>query len=198
MVEEYQEYGKKAHIYLDQEEFTKAGDYYTFSAYSAIGSSEFEATINLGGGITGLLTASICYRLAGKKDRSKNRCKQGILILEDLRDFVFKHDVQIGLTHELAGDFQAIGGLNGYEKSYDTAREYYVDCENPFGWMGEAEFELPAIFFLRLAASIDYPLDDQTASEIRNTSLVKRIDYKRENFHAVVQQVIEDGRFEYE
>jgi hypothetical protein len=198
MADEYQEYGNKAHTHLAREEFTKAGDYYTFSAYSAIGSSEFEATMNLGGGITGLLTAAICYRLAGEENRSKNRCEQGVLIVEDLQEFVFEHDVQIGLTYELTGDFQVIGELGGYEESYDTAREHYVDCENPFGWMGEPEFELPAVFFLRLANSTEYPIDDRTASEIRNTSLTRRVDYKSEHLPDVVRQVVEDGRFEYE
>lgn len=154
--------------------------------------------MNLGGGITGLLTAGVCYRLAGEEKRSKNRCEQGVLIVEDLRDFVFEHDVQIGLTYELTGDFRVVGELGGYEESYDTAREYYVDCENPFGWMGEPEFELPAIFFFRLASSIDYPIDDRTASEIRNTSLTRRVDYKSEHLPDVVRQVVEDGHFEYE
>lgn len=197
MTHSYQERANEARELLKQQDYKTAGDLYSFSAYSALGKSEYTATMVLGSSIYWYLCASLCYRLAGTLSRCRNRCKQGMLVCEDLRENVWDEPVRTGLTHELVGDFRILAGLNEHQRTYDRAKEYYVDCDNPIGWAGEPEFELPMLFFLRMAASTDHEIDAETISKIRSFALMDRINYKREYFESVVKDVVDDGYFEY-
>lgn len=197
MVDEYYEYGKRAHEAQKQGKYDEAADDYTAAAYVAIGTSEWTNRNHIGSGLASLLTASVCYRLAENPDRSSNRCKQGLLLIEDLRTNFFSEPVQIGLAHELAGDFKIIGELDDYRSEFAAAREAYEECSNHFGWMGEPEFELPINFFIRLAKAADWNLDQETELDISSRSLVDRIEYKRHHFSDILNTVLENGEFVY-
>lgn len=202
MTQNYRELGNRARECLSERAYAKAGDCYSFAAYWALGQSEYTATMTLGSSLYWYLAASLCYRLADDIERAQNRCRQGILVVEDLREYVWEERVRIGLTYELEGDFRVLGNLGASDQVYENARERYVTCENTIGenvigWMGEPEFELPMLLFLRAAAASDYDIDFETAAQLRDFSLIDRIEYKRVHFPAIVEQVLDRGHFEY-
>lgn len=197
MPDEYYEYGERAHTALERGEHTRAGELFTAAAYVALGASEFENRIAIGSGIASLLTACVCFHLGGETERGQNRSRQGLLIVDDLRVSTFEGPVQEGLSHELAGDFRVLGGFGGHDHEYEQALEGYEQTTNPFGWMGEPEFELPITLFIRLARSADWDLDEKTELDILNRSLVDRIEYKKQHFPAIFRAVLENGTFTY-
>lgn len=199
MSENQLEYARQAHKLLDERNYVSAGDYYTFASYASLGKSEFSAGPYIGAGVSYLLKAALCYHLDEQPERSINRCRQGILIAQDLRN-VWSDEIHIGLTHEYEGDFQVIGDIAGSEDSYSHARNCYKKCTDTtqaISWLGEAEFENPIVTVLQFAESADYPVDDETATAIRVSDLMERIDFKLKHFPSIIQAVLEDGHFDY-
>lgn len=139
-------------------------------------------------GLVEALKASLCYRLDGNDQRAQNRCKQGIIVTEELRDYVATYEVQKALANEITGDFRLVGGIGDYETSYDEARQDYLVFENEttedslIGWIGEPEFDTNVHFMRNLMYSVDYEIDSGTELEIMVKSLVTRIEYKKNTF----------------
>lgn len=191
-------HGQVALTHVEEENWEKAGDYFTLDCYESLGESGFADRQLIANGLTSLLWACLSFRLSGDQQRWENHCKQGILIVNDLRETFFTDDIQKGLAHEVAGDFRTIGGLDGYDECYEKAMEYYTDYEYPTGWMGEPEFVLIGRVFVRIAWSAEFDIDDQTVNQIVNQSLIKRIKYKRAYFTDIMKQILQKGSFKFE
>lgn len=88
--EDYVQYRDGADSRRKSGEFADAGTHYTLASYEAFGKSGYRGTADISRGTYCLMSASLCYKLAGQDDRYQNRCRQGILIAEDLRDYVFE------------------------------------------------------------------------------------------------------------
>lgn len=107
------------------------------------------------------------------------------------------------LAHGLIGDFRLYGDLGGHEEEYATARREYetVRTEYPvetpeLAWQAETEFAPTMSILIELARSVDYDLDEETTEQIRDISLIDRIEYKREHYAAIIDEVLADGNWE--
>jgi hypothetical protein len=49
---------------------------------------------------------------------------------------------------------------------------------------------------IELARSTNYGLNEETATQIRDRSLVDRIEYKRDHYEAITDEVLADGNWE--
>jgi len=199
-MDEYTELGKEAAGRLEQHDYAGAGDYFTFAGLSAIGASKFTemevesgfGRLPLGGGVTDMLAAVVCYRLAGDDERTTRRSKEGILLVEDIRDGFFADPVQNGLAHELTGDFRLFGNLGGAVEAYSQAVPAYEACDNPIGWAGEPEFDLPLILGGRIARTVGTSLDSSLFG-----SLTARIEFKQTEFPALFEKLLDVGHLDY-
>jgi len=97
---QYKENKHEAESCVRADDYVTAGNYYTLCAHSRL-SSQFKDgdqsdTVDFIG-LSHLLEAGICYRLGNSKERTKNRCGQGVLIAEDLRDYGHEYEAEKGL-----------------------------------------------------------------------------------------------------
>lgn len=152
----------------------------------------------LGRGVQDILASALCFRLADAPDRCQNRCEQGLLFVNDLLDhqeLVQESDEQprIGLLHEMVGDLRLFGDLEGHDDAYRTAQEYYEGVSSQRGWQSEPEFDSQIRTLVELAKSADYGLEKGTERKILHESLTARIEYKREHYPTIIQEVLTDG-----
>lgn len=159
-----------------------------------------------GRGVERLLLAALCYRLAGELDRCRNRCRQGELVVTDLLNHdpswqAAENHAPAGLANELIGDFRLFGDLGGHETAYDTAREHYEQVDHPKWpderhWQDESEFTSAIAVLVELADSAGYGISEETIAQIRDYSLLDRIDFKRDHYERIVEAVLKDGNWE--
>ena len=194
-----------------------AGGYYTASSHARFARSwrfirddplENISPGEIGYGVESLLAAALCYRLAGGMERCRTRCEQGIRFIEDANEnepgwHEGGTHARAGLAHELIGDFRLYGDLGNHEEEYATARREYetVRAEYPaespeIAWQAETEFAPTVSILIELARSTDYGLDEETATQIRDVSLIDRIEYKRDHYEAIIEEVLADGNWE--
>ena len=190
----------------------EAGIYYTASAHGWLmkfrqlpedvpeENESYQSPMNLGRGVQNLLLASLCYRMNDNIGRCRNHCRQGILITEDLlncEDEFQKEgrEPQLGLLHEIIGDFHLFADLDGYAQSYNSAMKYY-DVDNQLGWQAEPEFESLINMLIKLASSVDHEIDNETEDLIRYRSLTDRIEYKKSHYPDVIKKVIKNKGWE--
>lgn len=191
---------KTAHERRRAGAFEEAGDYYSFEAYTSIGRSEFHE-YEVGAGVAHMLYAVICYRLAGNEKRAENRCRQTVLVLEDLRESILEADIAIGLAYEFEGDVRLLGGLGEHEAAYGQARSHYEAAEatrpvsNVIAWMGEESHASNSMFLRRLATSIDWELSTDTLEEITNRSPVSRVEFKQAHLGEMVDELLDSGKW---
>lgn len=192
--EKSHEYKKEAEGFLSTHEFLKAGDRFSLSAYEGMGERKYSAFWTAES-LRMLLMAGVCYWAGEEERRRKNRCEQGVLITEDLREYETRYDAEVGVMHEFEGDFKLIGGLGGWEKSYDNACETYSKCENPLGWNSDPPFSSNIKFLkdLARASGEEVDLGSSLWQEIINTSFTARIEYKRKNLQKLIKKIAEDG-----
>lgn len=93
---------KRGHECRREKQFVEAGDQYTHAAYTGFAESEFRKMTKLSSAVYWLLCSGLCYRLGDRLDRCQNRCRQGVLIAEDLRQGPFQDDALRGLRDEEA------------------------------------------------------------------------------------------------
>jgi len=181
---------------LSNQEYLKAGEKFTLSAYAEMGVSKYEySAFWTPMGLRMLLMSGICYRTGNEERRCENRCRQGILITEDLREYETGHDAEVGIMYEFDGDFRLIGGIGDWKNSYNEACEAYSRCDNPLGWNGEPSFSSNIKFLRDLveASGKEIDFDNSLWQEITNTSFTARIEYKRKNLQDIIDEITEDG-----
>lgn len=189
----------------------EAADYYTAEAYGYFmrfrpppdfvderareGKDTHPDPGQLGFGLRALLLAALCYRMSESPDRAVNRSKQGILLVEDLRDNepIFERTPHQAWCYEAVGDLRLFGDLEGYDDAYAEAECGYEGTDNPIQWQSEYEFEFLIQPLIRLAESVGHDLSDETAEAIRRRSLTERIAYKQREYPDIVAAVLEAG-----
>lgn len=206
-----QRYAMTAQEHREKGQLSDAGTYYTAAAHGWLMRFQrlpedlpesydvpAQSPKYLGRGVQDILAAALCFRLANLPERSKNRCRQGLLFVKDVLDYggigeETEGHPRIGLLHEMTGDLYLLGELNGYDDSYEVAEEKYSDINTQRSWQSEPEFDSLIRFVIELAESTNYKLDEQTKRQILHESLTTRIRYKREHFPSIVAKVLEDG-----
>lgn len=154
----------------------------------------------LGRGVQDLLAGALCFRLADAPNRCRNHCKQGLLFLEDLLEhdeLVQESDEQprIGLLHEMIGDLRLFGDLNTHDNAYAVAEEYYENVDSQRGWQAEPEFDSLVRILVELAESADCNFEEKTKRRILHDSLTARIEFKREHYPTIIENVLTDGNW---
>jgi hypothetical protein len=193
-IDKYAEHRDQADRKRRKKEFEIAGNEYTVAAYTALGKSELRGTADISRGLSCLMSAAVCYRLHNEPARGANRCKQGILIGEDLRDNTFEDDLAQGAMWEHIGDFRTIGGLDGADDAYESARTLYSASGNPMEYTCTEEFDALITIFDRLAKSAGY---DTNWEKFQSTHL-ERINCKTAEFASILETILQEGVWEYE
>lgn len=187
--------------------FTDAGNYYTAAANGWFmrfwylpedlpESNDIPANSikYLARGVQDMLAAALCFRLTDSLDRYRNRCKQGVLFVEDIIEYDGLNETpRVGLLHEMIGDLKLFGEFDGYDDYYLRAAKQYSNVDSHRGWQAEPEFDSLIRTVVELAKSTNYGLDNRTEEKILHDSLTARIKYKREHFPSIVAEILEDG-----
>lgn len=195
--EGYQEYVELAKEYRKDGENEEAGRYYTLCAYEILGRSELTRRHDIMGGIQNMMEAAICYRLAGRSTLMRNRCRQGIAIVEDADERVYTEEPLHGAAQELIGDFKLVGRADEYQEAYNRAKEVYEPHEaDSIQWQTEDEFELGWGPFVTVARAVGHEFEEYGL--IRTFSLRARITYKQDHFPKLLEELDERGVWNWE
>lgn len=147
-----------------------------------------------------LFLGALCFRIICDEERARRYSSIGTELAIDIRknEAAFRRPdapAPIGLTYEFEGDFRFVGDLGDFEEAYDRARGQYEQVKEPYQWCVEPEFEVPLLVLLDLADSVGFDISEDERAAIQ-TSLVDRIEFKREHFGTIIEGVIDDGNWE--
>jgi hypothetical protein len=197
---DYQRYRDDAEESRESGDFAEAGHRYTAAGYEILGHANYaqepfeRGQVDTTYALISMLSATLCYRLSGDLARSNVRGKQGILLVEELRDHVVRYDAQRGVMYEYIGDFRLVADSGDWESAYDEAEEYYVDVENVIGWRAEPEFEMNLGFLFDVASQADYGIDRRIKDDLKTSALERRIEFKRDHFMDIVSELVPEER----
>ena len=160
---------------------------------------KYPDTVKLAYGLREHMYGALSYRFGGQIGRCQNQCQQGILLLEELRDYdpFGKDDARKGICWELIGDYRVIGSLDQHDLAYERAAEYYetVPQERHHNWSGEPEFSVSIMEFINIAKSTGIEFDDQHYKDISTYSLMKRINTKHDLFPEIINSRMDMNDF---
>lgn len=182
---------KEAEDLREKGEYQAAGDKYTLGAYAELSESDYRMIADgtsIGLALFCLLSAGTYYNLAGQNNRCQNRCKQGVLITQDLRRYVAEENAHLGLLFETQGDFELLGNLTDPNNSYTQAEELYQSVSGDVGWSTEPAFEWNWEFFTRMSESAGHPLSQDEENHIYS-DLTRRVAYKQKHFSEIIASV---------
>lgn len=184
-----------------------AGEYYVASGFGHLMTfrqieRDTTSPKEIGGATQMLLLGALCFRCTGNATRAERYCSIGIDVVEDLRTVVRSMqqptaDARIGLCYELQGDFGTLGEFTDHAAAYELAQERYEEVKEQRRWSDELEFGKPLLVLFDLADSVGFDIPEDEKAAIQ-TSLVDRIEFKRDHFGEIVDRVIEDGNWESE
>ena len=194
-------------------DFGAAGDEYTLRAYQQLGNVSLEGALGPLGSLYYLFYAAGCYRLANAMGRCRNRCEQGFLIVEDLReniaprgqpDFENAVPAYTGIAHEYAADFRLLGDLGGHDDRYEQAFEQYEIVEAAsnlsqiIAWNHEPGFHETIQYVLfGTAEAVGEPVPEPIKKDM-TLSLTGRIEYKRRRFPELLDSLFEQESWIWE
>ena len=190
--------------YLSDGSYADAGDAYTLAAYGGLSGLEgrrreaFDPDARgwVGYPLAALLLAGVCYRIAGRDDRARNRAGQGILVVGDQRDHVLDHAVERAACHEWVGDFRTVAGDADRDTSaYDRAVDGYAaaDPDSPAEWTTRPLLQAGTDALLQLSRPDDLDWGDLHGSSGSN-ALGHRARFKRSRLRSLVGTRVDDGR----
>lgn len=195
------EHSDQADEYRTQGQFVDAGEYYTAAAYEYFGDGPpgFPA-IHACHGEYMLLLASTCYRFGGRDERCVNRCRQGILVAEDMLERQLPPPAEEnnydtarrGSWYEYIGDFRTLANLDGAGDAYESAKAIYRMAENPPTAYSEQEHIWLMEFFETITQTT--AKDDATWANIRSsfdTPLTDWVDYKAERLPGALDALLD-------
>lgn len=175
--------------------FETAAIEYTSAAYEILGDAKRRSDHIIG--FTDMVRAAICFRLGSNDVLCTNRCKQAQLILEDAGERIYDEDPLVGIVHELTGDCMLIGQYGDYRAEYEAAREVYEVYETAsIDWQPEDEFQIGLAPFLHVSKAVGHEIEDY--GKVVTTSLLARIDYKREHYPELLEALDEQGEWIWE
>jgi hypothetical protein len=176
----------------------EAGDLFTTAAYAAVGDSPpWTAFQSFAWAERAFLEATLCYRLADRQDRSRNRKRQGTLVGEDLRTRTVAADESLDRLHEGAiaeflGDLHVIATDDRDAPHYGQAIDRYRTADDtPL-----SEFKTmngPAVgFFNQLAHLTDSGVEVVKLLST-NRTLPEWLEYKRTHLPTLRDQILDVG-----
>ena len=189
-------------------DFAEAGDQFSAAAYAYLGLADSLPTTGLG--ITNtefsFLPASVCYRLDARPDRATNRCKQGILIAEDVLERTLTVErpensydqARQGAPYEFIGDLRLLGQLDGVESAYDEAIRVYETAGDPNTGYSEQEHMRLMSFLDLVGSGVGQPLDDEWRTGMAGATLTDWVEHKRAQLPVVLDQLLEKGSWRWE
>lgn len=176
------ELGIEALDYAKRGEFELAGEQYTRAAYESLAAGFIAEDA-----LDYMLRAALNYRLAGSMTRAENRCRQGILIGQDLQARDNYGSSEETLIQEFIADFHAVGRLEGATVAYETAIQMYEEngIENDPGLTHNGICDRAMGFFKYLTAD----LDDFAPEEYEETGgfHTSRVAYKMEHMDSLIE-----------
>lgn len=193
-------------------DYAIAANYYTAAYHESMGESRTPPQVSsedssigmdlteFGYGIESLLRAALCYRLGSEPRRAENRCREGIVVVEDVCEHErgFDEPARQGLCREILGDLKLVGGLGEYEREYAAAEGKYSpydDTHRQVQWQAEPEFEFVIGFALELADAVGYEFGDRERHRILARSLDDRIAFKRDRYPTILERVLDAGEW---
>lgn len=152
---------RRARSLREEGHLQEAGDSFTAAAYADLAKGTPSATW-YSGGETNLERAALCYRIEGQIERCENRCRQGILIAEEMLDRVFETTpdsewgrARRGIWHEYIGDFRTLAGLPGSDAAYSRAEAVYRRNGDPETSYAEEEHPLMFNFYRSVVGAVE-------------------------------------------
>ena len=194
---------------LSAREYELAGDEYSRAAWRVLaeprdGQSPFENDKRgyVGVGVQYLLTATICYRIAGCTSRATHRGLEGIAVARDLQN-ALSQPVQRACLDELVADCRVAGNFDGIAAAYETAVDAYRaaadSVDSPQAVATTPLFEAAATPIKQVARSLAdgeiaitwealHGPDPAAAGEF----LAHRPRYKQQRFGSLLQRAIDE------
>lgn len=184
-------------------DYVEAGEYYSLAAYCRFGERPPDSYgINMSAGQVNLLRAAICYRVGGRSDRCRTRCRQGELIAEEMIDRVFSMDppeyhydrARRGVWYEYLGDFRCIGEIGDPDRAYERAIVVYEDAGDPGTECSEQEHGYTMAVYREVARAVDQ--DPGPIDSMRNElTLTDWVAAKRETYPSLLDELDERGKW---
>lgn len=200
----------EAVVALAERQYDTAGDYYTRAGWSVLadprdGRDPFapDDRGSVGVGLQHLLTAVLCYRVAGADTRASRRGAEGIAVAEDLGSEMAT-PVQAACFDEFVADFRAAAGMADSATAYSTAADAYRDAVDettrPQTVGTTPLFEAAAAPAKQLARSLangeiaikweDLHGPDPSA---KGAFLAHRAEFKQQRFESLVGGCVSEG-----
>lgn len=185
----------------------EAGEQFTLAAYEYAGDHVLNPPSHHGVAILKtMISAALCYRMAGYEERGINRCEMGELIIEDVFDRYektgyspeYNYDrARKGVFYELLGHLRIVAGRDDAEEAFDQALGVYeeTDCLDFIAWKGEQHSSLrPLLQSYKggLGLEVDQYGPESIGPEI---TLEELVAYEREHVPQFVSELIERGEW---
>ena len=175
---------------IEDGEFEVAGDLYTQAAYSCL---EHDTMLSgsgygIGEGLDNMLRAALCYRCAGEIGRCQNRTEQGVLIAQDVQEYVLTDERYVAVLQEFIADFYAFGNAKGRDQAYQDTIQMYEEADVAFStslntWP-PADKIIGFTMYLGKWASEPLPEDNLFAFDS-----VERVVYKRREMDTILATI---------
>lgn len=198
MADSHQETGVSA---LVDEDWEAAGDAYTRAAHLALGDGETGGDVLAPGtrdrpadGLASLLTASLCYRVAGIEDRARYRALTVAPLALDARDHV-RAGVGRAVSQEFVADAAVLrGARDTASDAYDRAETMYHEYapDDPLDASMDPVFSAANRLVLHASRNtgLDVEWDDLHGEDTGAASyLAHRAAFKRDRLPRVVDAV---------
>jgi len=189
-------YQERADQSRAEEEFEASGQYFTLAAYKHLADCEYpegqglSSAIALGDAIYSIQSAAVDFYRAARQTRVENRCRQGILVLEDFRDSLSTHSAIDAVLTESIADLEVIAGIGNPSETYAEALSYYEDVGEPTRWQSEPIFQSTLYFVIELADAMNDPISKSTQLELMN-SFNDRVSLKRDRLPDLLDSIDE-------
>jgi len=195
---------------LAAREYDTAGDYYTRAGWSVLAEPRDDRDPfapddrgSVGAALQHLLTAALCYRVAGREARASRRGVEGIAIADDLSSEMAT-PIQAACFNEFVADFRVAAGMNELATAYRTAADAYHDAVDkttqPQAVATTPLFEAAAAPAKQLARSLangeiaikweDLHGPDPAAG---GSFLAHRAEFKKQRLASLVDGCVSDG-----
>jgi hypothetical protein len=189
------DYYEKAHEHRDRGQFGVAADNYTQLAYQRLpdGAITGGAIGTASGGLEALLFAGFCYQISGTGRRATNRCEQGILIAEDLKQYVVSDSKEKAVIQEYIADFHGVGRLDGRDDAYQQALEelHDADLDYTVSYHSSPISDKIITFTKFISQWADRKPDDEKEIPF---DFAGRVSYKRDNIGTIVRTARQNSR----
>jgi GGDEF domain-containing protein len=186
---------------------SKAGRCYALRSFEKLIESEFEPRYRVLGSVIDLIRSAICYRLGGENEACKARSYQGVSIIQDANEIIYRNENEERLLQavmmEITGDFYVISGIGSYEDEYKSAHKIYDDFQsktsdnwNIIDQAMRDEFEVSIGVFFNVAEAVGHQFDN--AEDIRTHSLTARTSAKLDKYSELLEELEKEGRWVWE